>query len=247
MTINEYYCINLYGRDDRLLEAKTVFEKYDLPVKFYRVNKDPENGARGCFNSHVGIIKEAFSKNLENVLIFEDDITCHLTKEEFDIKMKKVYNFIEKYNYDIFFLGSLPQIIDKSVVKVIDNIYKVNTILTHSYILSRSGINKYKDLVYTNIPIDFIYKESNKSYAIYPSIFYQSESKSDIAPPWFMCFGLKNSSMKLLEQYAMHINVPLRVPLKIIIIISLVLFIMTRKIIFLVVPIIFFCYYLLKY
>ena len=247
MTISECYCINLYERDDRMQEAKKVFEKYDLPVKFYRVYKDTESGKRGCFTSHVNIIKEAYDKQLDNILIFEDDIVCNLTKEEFDKKMVDVYDFIDKNDYDIFFLGSIPDIFNKTVTKISKNIYQVNSYCTHAYILSKTGIEKYKDLVYADISIDFIYLDSNNAFAMYPSIFYQNESKSDIAPSWFNYHGFKNNSVKLREYYAMHVNIPLSWPIVLLIISSLIAFFITKKLIFLILPILYLGYHLLKY
>jgi len=249
MSIAEYYCINLYERNDRMMDAKQIFNKYNLPVNFYRVHKDKEDGRRGCFTSHINIIKKAHDKNLDNVLIFEDDIKCSLDKQGFYKKMQTVYDFTNKYDYDIFFLGSIPDIYKKSTKKISENIYKVNAYCTHAYILSRSGINKYKNLSFDKerTSIDYIYRESDKSYAIYPSIFFQNESKSDIAPSWFSFFGSKEIIAKLREQYAAHINIPLVLHFQIIIIGSALLYMITGKMIFLLIPIIYICYQIFKY
>jgi hypothetical protein len=247
MNIDNYYCINLYERNDRLSDVKKIFDKYDLPVIFYRVNKDPESGLRGCFNSHVGIIREAYKKNLENVAIFEDDIICELTKEQFDKKMSLVYDFINNNDYDIFFLGSIPDVMNERVKKITDNIFQVNAFCAHAYILSRSAIEKYKDMTYIDTPIDFVYMKSKKSYAIYPSLFYQSESKSDIAPAWFKFYGFKNGLSKLSEKYVMHINTPINLLIKAITILSIIIFFLTKKIFFLIIPIIYIIYCMIKY
>lgn len=247
MKINHCYCINLYESTNRKQSVSKIFEKYNLSVNFYQTQRDPVSGERGCFSSHVAIINLAYENNFENVLIFEDDIICNLTKKEFNKEMKKIYNFINNRDYDIFFLGSGPNIMNRKITHVQDNIYKTHAVLAHAYILSRSAIEKYRTLVYTGIPIDYIYQSSDKSYAIYPSIFYQDDSGSTIAPSWIQWFGQKNNIMKLREKYATSINVPLNVPIKFIIIVSLLLFFITRKIIFIIIPTIYIIYQLLRY
>jgi GR25 family glycosyltransferase involved in LPS biosynthesis len=253
MVISKCYCINLYERNDRLQKAKEVFDKYNLPVEFYRVHKDNENGKRGCSISHINVIKKAYTENLNNVLIFEDDIMCNLSLEEFNSKMNEVYNFIENYEYDIFYLGSHPNFFEKTVKKISNNIYKTHAFGGYAYILSKSGINKYKDMVYFGAPPDCFYENSENAYAIYPSIFYPNESKSDIAPPWYnfisyhILSGYTTNSFKLKEYYVTHINIPLTWPTKVLIILSFIAFIITKNLIFMILPMLFLIYHLLKF
>ncbi|XWV24976.1 hypothetical protein QJ856_gp0803 [Tupanvirus deep ocean] len=244
MAIDKYYCINLYERDDRMYEAKTVFDKYNIPVNFFRVNKDKEDGRRGCFTSHVKIINDAYDKKLNNILIFEDDIVCYLSKEEFDQKMQQIHEFMDNNDFDILFIGSIPDIFNKRVVKVYKDIYKANAYCTHAYILSRKGIEKFRNLTYNGTPIDFVYMDSDNAYAMYPSIFYQNESKSDIAPSWHTFFGFKSDTVKLRESYATNVNIPLNWLIKSVVILSLIAFFLTSKIIFIIVPILFLVYHI---
>ncbi|XWV26224.1 hypothetical protein QJ857_gp0852 [Tupanvirus soda lake] len=239
MSIDGYYCINLYDRDDRMNEVKQIFDKYNLPVKFFRVERDKISGARGCFTSHVKIINDAYKKNLNNVLIFEDDIVCYLSKDEFDNKMNEVHDFIKNYKFDILFLGSVPNIYSRNTNRIYGNIYNTHAFCTHAYILSRSGIEKFKNLVYDGTPIDFVYMDCDNTYAIYPSIFYQNESKSDIAPAWQQFFGSKTRLIKLMETYATKVNIRLDWPIYFLVVLSMILFFLTAKLIFLIIPIIF--------
>ena len=236
--VDKIYCINLHERDDRLQNAKIIFDKYDLPVTYHRVWRDNESGQRGCFNSHIEVIKKAASQNLNNVMIFEDDIKCALSKGEFDECMEKVYNFITHNDFDIFFLGSCPNIWLHSTKKINDNIYKVKAYQAHAYILSRSGINKYQNLVYSNIQIDHIYAKSNKSFAIYPSIFYQNDSPSSIDHPWIGGAYVREKITKFQEYYAANINIPIIDILKLVIIIAAIGYLIYKLKLFLVIIVI---------
>ena len=246
MPIDGYYCINLFERNDRMIDAKKVFDKYHLPVKFYHVHKDQVSAKRGCFNSHLAIIKEAAKKKQRTIMIFEDDVTCAFDKETFDKKMQHIQSFIENYDYDIFYAGSIPYIYSKPTIKIFDNIYKVSANATHAYILSNSGIQKYKNLVFEDKHIDEVYRQDNKAYAYYPSLFYQSDSPSDNAFTFSLLYGsigkltgngaLKNYT-QLREHYAMNIGVPLSKLILIILIIAVIVFIKTKNIIFAIIAI----------
>ena len=67
-------CINLKERNDRREIAEKRFQELGIPVEFYLADRDPESGERGCYNSHMTVIKKAYHDNLNNVLIFEDDV-----------------------------------------------------------------------------------------------------------------------------------------------------------------------------
>lgn len=247
MITSECYCINLLERNDRLDEVKKVFEKYDIPIIYHRVRRHPEGGKKGCFTSHTDIIKEAHRKNLDHVIIFEDDIICNLSKEEFNEKMKQVYHFINNNNYDIFFLGSIPEIFNFRTTKVSSNIYKAHAYCTHAYILSRTGIKKYCNMLFSKVPIDFVYLNSDNAYAMYPSIFYQNESKSDVAPSWVDFHGFKNRLVKLRENYATNVNIQIGPLLVAIVVLCIIAFFFTFKWIFLIFPILYFSVFLFAY
>lgn len=77
------YLINLPERKDRLKSIQKQFEKSRLPfgdiVLFEAVTCQERGGfeslgARGCFLSHLGVLKDAKAKGAEKVLIMEDDL-----------------------------------------------------------------------------------------------------------------------------------------------------------------------------
>lgn len=80
------YIINLAERGDRRREMIREFRQFTslgLPPKaeFFTAVKPshqgnfPSLGARGCFLSHLGVLKAAKAQNFQNVLLLEDDAT----------------------------------------------------------------------------------------------------------------------------------------------------------------------------
>lgn len=202
-------CINLVSRDDRYEVANTMFQSIDVDVDFFRTERHPNGGLQGCFESHVAIIKEAYDAGYDNVLIFEDDVA--ITKH-FNAKLlKAAINFMESNDdWDMFYLGALPEIKKHKIVKMTDKrIYKVNSLCTHAYVVSRRMMEKFHDAQYYGIPLDYVFVENDNSYAVYPSIFNQRESESDISASTSPLDKIKTKTMRAIEMYGYHINVPL--------------------------------------
>jgi glycosyl transferase family 25 len=84
MNIYEFFplikYINLDERVDRKELAEKEFAKIGInPERFSAIKRD--NGAEGCYLSHLNLLKEAEKRN-ENLLVFEDDVQfCDDAKE----------------------------------------------------------------------------------------------------------------------------------------------------------------------
>lgn len=221
---DDIQCINLYSRGDRYEYTQEVFNKYNIPGHFYRVNKHPKSGFQGSFESHINCIRNAYNKGAQNVLIFEDDIdpSIYLTPDN----LQKAVNFMKSHNYDIFFLGCFPQVLHYKAVlqetdppatlneKLKDNlptstqIYKIHAWMAHAYVISRPMMEKIKDLNYMGIQVDFLYSHNNNSYAILPSLFYQKDLPSDNDNTWYVRLKIRDNVNRLAEFYARYINYP---------------------------------------
>jgi glycosyl transferase family 25 len=94
------YVINLDRRPDRLDEITGELDKIGLPFKrFAAIDRKP--GILGCGLSHLAVLKEARELGLKNVLIFEDDFTFTVGKEEFWKKMAD----LSGTEFDVCMLG----------------------------------------------------------------------------------------------------------------------------------------------
>ena len=66
-------CINTYQRKDRKKRMMLQAKRLGLPLKYHitKLNKDPK---KGCLESHLHVIREAFQeKKYEYLMILEDD------------------------------------------------------------------------------------------------------------------------------------------------------------------------------
>ena len=127
------YCVNLDSRVDRWNSAQEAFKKLGIDDKVERfsavecksnlsrqkIAKDyynidlhgnlfrrryPIHGAVGCATSHIEILKIAKSKNLKNVLVFEDDFKI---LDEYDKNSLLVLNELRdfKKSWELLYLG----------------------------------------------------------------------------------------------------------------------------------------------
>lgn len=67
------FVINLKSRPDRWAKIKARFANSDIKLERINAVKSTHNGAHGCFLSFIKALKLAKQKDLESVLILEDD------------------------------------------------------------------------------------------------------------------------------------------------------------------------------
>ena len=198
---DKIYCINLFERKDRYKYAQDFFTHNNIPVTFHRVHRHKNGGEQGCFESHRDIIRSAYDKGYEKILIFEDDniIGKSLTAEN----LNHINQFLNKNDtWELFYLGIRPAINEYKTKRVEKNIYQIHTYGTYAYAVSRRFMEKFRNAEYLYHPVDSIYVESNDAYGFYPSMFYQADFSSDIQ-------DVLNNSLfhqKSIETYAVVIN-----------------------------------------
>jgi len=176
---DEIVCINLLSRDDRYTQASKIFSELQIPVRFYRVSKDTENSERGCYTSHMTIIKNAYNSGKKNVLIFEDDVRA---TDNYSIeKVGECVDFMRNnQDWDLFFLGYCHAMrnLCLSNLKPIpnSNIVKLKGFCAHAYCINRKMMKyliKYHP-VYRGDAFDTIFLTIGNHYSIYPMLFAQN-------------------------------------------------------------------------
>lgn len=150
---DDIVCINLDISKDRRDYVENIFKKLNIPARFLTVKKHKKGGVYGCFDSHIKILKEAYSKNLDYILVFEDDIkiTNHYNLEN----IKKSIEFMKNNKeWDIFYLGYFPlseklpsndvsTIFQTTIIN--NNIIKFNPYSTHAICYNKKSIKKILD------------------------------------------------------------------------------------------------------
>jgi len=189
---DDIVCINLESRKDRHKYAQNIFNKLNIPARFYIVKKHSKGGMYGCFESHINVIKEAYNNGKNNILIFEDDI---LPTKSYNLEnIQNAINFMKFNNsWEIFFLGysivnNLPDNIHffkpllnnlyLNAYYVGKNIIQYKPYNTHSYCLNRKGMkkilnnyNKYIGIIHIDVYLsDYL---NLNSYCYVPLLFDQ--------------------------------------------------------------------------
>jgi glycosyl transferase, family 25 len=107
------YIINLPSRTDRQAEIAAQLKAIGLSLAegqvelFAAVRPDaaegfPSIGARGCFMSHLGVLRKAQQLGLQRVAIFEDDLDF---AADFNARIQPLLGRLASVNWSIFYGG----------------------------------------------------------------------------------------------------------------------------------------------
>lgn len=164
LKVDAILCISTTDRTDRREHLRKQFKNSGLDIEFVLVERDFEDGQRGCFLSHQLCASIAIERNCENVLILEDDITyegCSLSK------VNKINRFLENKKPDIFYLGAT---LGKLWLTWNPNIARIRSQGAFAYILSNDSCRKVIGLKYEGRGIDNYYSKAFKGYSVFPFI-----------------------------------------------------------------------------
>jgi hypothetical protein len=111
----QVYIINLPHRRDRRREMARQLNKiglsFDSPsVRLFEAVRPetsdgfPTIGTRGCFLSHLAVLRDACEQSCERILILEDDVNFI---EDFNVRMGEVRAALESADWSIFYGGYL--------------------------------------------------------------------------------------------------------------------------------------------
>jgi len=93
------FYINLDSREDRREQFEEECKKMNINVERFSAIKN-SNGAIGCSESHIAVLKRARDLKLDSVIIFEDDFQFLVSRKELDEIVSNLPN-----NYDIVMLS----------------------------------------------------------------------------------------------------------------------------------------------
>ena len=181
-------CISLDEATERRTQCIKNFEQLGIDdYSFYRTQRHKEGGRFGCFMSHLNVIKTAYDKGLDNVLIFEDDF---IPSPSYDPQViQGVIDFIGNggNDWDIMYLGHSSVCNNRKKYipkKVTASIYKMKPCFTHAYIVSRKGMLTILEEASTYLEKTepknvmhydyFLYDTLEQSYGVLPLQFVQN-------------------------------------------------------------------------
>lgn len=179
----EAYYINLDDRPDRVEHTTQELGKYGLTdfIKRYSAVKAVEKNPKNCMiasgTSHRNLIEHAKNNNLENILIFEDDVFFKPGGVEI---IEKALDSLKKQDWDIFYFSA--NLFDDPL-----NLIDENLLFVHGcYCIHAYGVNQkaYDRLLEydpnVHDPFDaFITQRPFRKFAAHPLAVSQYDSVSD--------------------------------------------------------------------
>ena len=133
------YAVNLPERKDRRKLIVKELEVAGMPLTpnqveiFPAIRPDgaggfPSIGARGCFSSHVAILKQAKQRGLSNVLIVEDDLAI---SPDFSTEQAAIVEQLRQQDWDFVYFGHVEEVGGKSPVALVP--FSEGVMTTHFY------------------------------------------------------------------------------------------------------------------
>ena len=168
----DIYCINTQEREDKFEYMTELMMAQNLKTQFYRPKRNMENGAKGCRESHLAVLRDARKRGLPSVLILEDDV-------EFVGNIREV---VLPKEWDMFYIGgNWVDILDKSES---DNYCRVRSWSTYGYAVNKHFYDVLiEGLEKTEKEIDRYYLENihpnHRVYMSKPQIVVPSEKFED--------------------------------------------------------------------
>jgi GR25 family glycosyltransferase involved in LPS biosynthesis len=173
-------CINLERRTDRWEESLIEFDKLGIYVTRFNAIESSDS-SYGNHLSHASILKFAKEKNLDNVLIFEDDV------EFFPGAKRNLINSIKDLpeDWDMFYLGANLDVY--KAYKITTHLAKLTgAFATHAYAVRHTLFDKLIDInmdittIHNDVSYANLIHPNYKCYLTLPLVAGQRNSYSDI-------------------------------------------------------------------
>jgi hypothetical protein len=192
------YCINLDRRTDKWKQTQEDLKGTGLNVSRFSAIPHAE-GWKGCGFSHVALARLAKQKELDWILVLEDD--CMPTPW-FAQRWPKIKQTLweERASWDIFLGG--PTYLSGPIDPVRPELVKIaQGLTTHFYVLNATAYDK---VIAWNPerdgPIDWYFSKNLRIITTTPFLAVQRPSISDIKGTEFNYEGLFQSSQETLEK-----------------------------------------------
>lgn len=199
------YVINLVERKDRRKAITGELERAGMPLHPGRVEIFPAVkptealgfpgiGVRGCFLSHLGILKKALERGLRNVLIVEDDLMI-------SPRINEIIGELQSKPWGIVYLGHVEPVPDTAIPQLV--LFDAPVLTAHFYAVNGPVIPRlvdYLEKVLTREPGDplggpmhydgalTMFRQANRdvlTLITHPNLGKQRPSRSDISCPWY--------------------------------------------------------------
>jgi len=208
MRLNDYFhvprVINLPHRRDRRRQMRAQLKKARVHAEFFSAARMkeagdwPSAGARGCFDSHYRVLKQALESDAPNVLVMEDDLEF---QPDFPAVEQRVVREIAATDWDLLYLGHLldnsnsgPNALELTDEPVMTTyFYAVNASILPRLVCfleqvrSRPAGHPLGGPQHVDGAL-FMFRKQNpdvRTFLVKPRLGLQSASRSDVHAAWY--------------------------------------------------------------
>lgn len=177
---DDVVCISLRRRPDRRSSAQAEARRLGIPLRFHLVDDHPQGPVVGIYTSHMELIRHAYQRGLQRILIFEDDFVP--TPAYSDNILDGLADFVASSSaWDRLQLGYVPSdianILDYVLLspRVHPWVVRFSGLTTHAYCLSRSGMSKILNGTGVVEHVDWFFRRilRDTSFCVVPMMFDQ--------------------------------------------------------------------------
>jgi hypothetical protein len=135
------YCISTPKAYVRRCAVREISEKLNATIDIRIFNRSSAGSNQGCGESHLSLVKEAYLKNFQRIIIFEDDIILSFISPYI---LENIVQFLKSKNeWDLFYFGAVPDCRkDSCCTERQGSFYRIRSLCTHAYALNRNFIEK---------------------------------------------------------------------------------------------------------
>lgn len=204
------FVINLPDRADRRADVTRELASVDMPlgpgqvelfagIRPTSAGEFPSAGVRGCYLSHLGVLRAALEQGASSVLVFEDDVTFSPLLRE---RAGDLVRGLREREWDFFYLGHVLRLEGVATSSWLAE-WSGSVLLAHAYAVhgrvlprlvafleaaltrpvgSLEGGPMFPDGAFT------FFRAANpdvRTLVASPSLASQRSSRSDITPRWF--------------------------------------------------------------
>lgn len=182
------FCINLDSRTDRWNSVQEEFKKLGIFDKIvrYQAIKD-EDGRLGIIKSNLELLKTARNNNLNNFLVFEDDVKFVVDNPQEYLQLS--IEQLKSLEWNLFYLGANTH---SKLEQVSPNLYRarecyaVHAMAYNKRVYDKiidkyegmDKINQHKDIL--DVFFSNEIQPNNLCFLVYPMLVTQKNDYSDI-------------------------------------------------------------------
>lgn len=175
------------NRKDREALTRTWTHPFGISLQNFPAIMNKENGAKGCFDSHVTLSKSINTEKHPYYFVLEDDAVPTAESHSSVEIITELESAITNNSYDLIWLGGLPFFQKPFASFKTHGLLQGKCLTTYAMWIGPKARKFIASLEYTGKPIDVVLSQAHELRTAYvnPPLFRQACTPSDIGKSSF--------------------------------------------------------------